>query len=36
MARVAESITALLIGVNGRYKTHAGVKITGLPERPWG
>jgi NADPH-dependent F420 reductase len=35
MARVAESITALLIGVNGRYETHAGVKLTGLPPNLW-
>ncbi len=35
MARIAESLTALLIGVNVRYKTHAGVRLTGLGERPW-
>jgi NADPH-dependent F420 reductase len=35
MARIAESLTALLIGVNARYKTHAGVRVTGLPERRW-
>jgi NADPH-dependent F420 reductase len=35
MARIAEALTALLIGVNARYKTHAGVKLTGLSERPW-
>jgi NADPH-dependent F420 reductase len=35
MARIAESLTALLIGVNARYKTHAGIKVTGLGERPW-
>jgi NADPH-dependent F420 reductase len=34
-ARVAESLTALLIGVNARYKTHAGVRLTGLPDRLW-
>ena len=28
--RIAESLTALLIGVNIRYKTHAGIRITGL------
>jgi len=33
-ARVVEAITALLIGINRRYKTHtAGLRITGL-ERP--
>jgi NADPH-dependent F420 reductase len=35
MARIAESLTALLIGVNARYKTHAGVRLTGLGDRPW-
>jgi NADPH-dependent F420 reductase len=34
-ARIAESLTALLIGVNARYKTHAGVRLTALPERLW-
>lgn len=29
-ARITESLTALLIGINIRYKTHAGLKITGL------
>ena len=33
MARIAESLTALLIGVNARYKTHAGIRLTGLPDR---
>lgn len=32
MARLVEPLTALLIGINGRYRTHAGVRITGLPE----
>ena|SRR5256885_694203 len=33
-ARVVESITALLIGLNIRYKVHsAGVRFTGLPDR---
>jgi NADPH-dependent F420 reductase len=30
MARITESLTALLIGINVRYKTHAGIKITGV------
>jgi len=31
-ARIVESITALLIGLNIRYKVHsAGVRFTGLP-----
>jgi 8-hydroxy-5-deazaflavin:NADPH oxidoreductase len=29
-SRTTESLTALLIGINARYKTHAGIKITGL------
>jgi 8-hydroxy-5-deazaflavin:NADPH oxidoreductase len=35
MARIAESLTALLISVNARYKTHAGVRLTDLPDRLW-
>ena len=31
-ARIVEQLTALLISVNVRYKTHAGIKLTGLPE----
>src|SRR5918992_4209545 len=34
-ARTTESLTALLIGINSRYKTHAGIRVTALPERPW-
>ncbi|MFY9488764.1 MAG: NADPH-dependent F420 reductase [Solirubrobacterales bacterium] len=34
-ARIAEQITALLIGVNIRYKTHAGIRFTDLPDREW-
>jgi NADPH-dependent F420 reductase len=31
-ARIVESITALLIGINMRYKVHsAGIRFTGLP-----
>jgi 8-hydroxy-5-deazaflavin:NADPH oxidoreductase len=29
-ARTTESLTALLIGINARYKTRAGIKITGI------
>jgi NADPH-dependent F420 reductase len=29
-ARIAEQLTSLLISVNARYKTHAGIRITGL------
>jgi 8-hydroxy-5-deazaflavin:NADPH oxidoreductase len=29
-ARIVETITPLLIGINVRYKAHAGIKLTGL------
>ena len=32
MARIVEQLTPLLISVNSRYKTHAGIRLTGLPE----
>jgi hypothetical protein len=35
MARITESLTALMISVNSRYKAHAGVRITGLPDELW-
>ena len=35
MARITESLTALLISVNARYKAHAGIRLTGLPEGLW-
>jgi NADPH-dependent F420 reductase len=31
-ARIAETLTPLLISINARYKTRAGIRITGLPE----
>ncbi|MFN0124183.1 MAG: NADPH-dependent F420 reductase [Blastocatellia bacterium] len=31
-SRVVESMTALLIGLNIRYKTHTGIRVTGLRE----
>jgi NADPH-dependent F420 reductase len=31
MARIVEPLTAMLIGINGRYKTHAGIRVMGLP-----
>jgi NADPH-dependent F420 reductase len=31
-ARIVEPLTALLIGINTRYKTHTGIRITGLPQ----
>jgi 8-hydroxy-5-deazaflavin:NADPH oxidoreductase len=35
MSRTTESLTALLISVNARYKAHAGICITSLPDRLW-
>ena len=35
MARTTEALTALLISVNARYKTHAGIRLTDLPEQLW-
>ncbi|HEV3033972.1 MAG TPA: NADPH-dependent F420 reductase [Solirubrobacteraceae bacterium] len=35
MARTTEALTALLIAVNARYKAHAGVRLTSLPEALW-
>jgi len=35
MARLTEQMTALMIAINVRYKAHAGVKITGLPDELW-
>jgi NADPH-dependent F420 reductase len=35
-ARIAEQLTPLLISINVRYKTHAGLKLTGLGDAdPW-
>jgi NADPH-dependent F420 reductase len=36
MARIVEQLTPLLISINARYKTHAGIRIAGLPDGdPW-
>jgi NADPH-dependent F420 reductase len=35
MARIAESLTALMISINTKHKTHAGIRVTGLPDDPW-
>ncbi len=35
MSRTTESLTAMLIAVNSRYKAHAGIRLTGLPEDLW-
>ena len=35
-ARIVEQLTPLLISINVRYKAHAGIRFTGLPETdPW-
>ncbi len=31
-ARIVEQLTPLLISINARYKTHAGIRLTGLPD----
>ena len=37
MARIAEQLTPLLISINVRYKAHAGIRVTGLPDDDhWG
>ena len=37
MARIVEQLTPMLISINARYKTHAGIRINGLPEADhWG
>lgn len=35
MARLVEGMTALMISINARYKTRAGVRITALPDDLW-
>ena len=35
MARLVEGITPLLISINARHKTHAGIRFTELPEPKW-
>jgi NADPH-dependent F420 reductase len=32
MARIVETLTPMLISINTRYKTHAGLRVTGLPD----
>ncbi len=32
MARIVEQLTPMLISVNSRYKAHAGIRLTGLPD----
>jgi hypothetical protein len=35
MARITESLTALMIAVKVRHTTHAGIRMTGLPDALW-
>jgi 8-hydroxy-5-deazaflavin:NADPH oxidoreductase len=35
MARITESLTALMIAMNIRHKTHTGIRVTGLPDTLW-
>jgi NADPH-dependent F420 reductase len=35
MARIVEQLTPMLISINSRYKTHAGIRIAGLPDGHW-
>jgi len=35
VARITESLTALLISINARHKCHAGIRVTGLPAERW-
>jgi 8-hydroxy-5-deazaflavin:NADPH oxidoreductase len=35
MASIVEPLTALLISMNARYKSHAGIRVTGLPDDLW-
>ena len=34
-ARLIEGLTPLLISINARHKTHAGIRFAGLPEPKW-
>jgi NADPH-dependent F420 reductase len=34
-SRTAEALTAMLIAINARYKVHAGIRFTGLPDALW-
>jgi 8-hydroxy-5-deazaflavin:NADPH oxidoreductase len=37
MARIVEQLTPMLISINSRYKAHAGIRLTGLPDADhWG
>jgi 8-hydroxy-5-deazaflavin:NADPH oxidoreductase len=34
MSRIVESMTALMISINAKYKAHAGISIANLPDHP--
>ncbi|HEX3318871.1 MAG TPA: NADPH-dependent F420 reductase [Solirubrobacteraceae bacterium] len=34
MSRIAETLTALLISINAKYKAHAGIRVANLPDHP--
>ncbi|MDE3070017.1 MAG: NADPH-dependent F420 reductase [Acidobacteriota bacterium] len=36
LSRITESLTALLISVNSRHKTHAGIRLMRVPDEQWG
>jgi NADPH-dependent F420 reductase len=38
VSRIVEQLTPLLISINSRYRAHAGIRVTGLPDGadPWG
>ncbi|MBA3842373.1 MAG: hypothetical protein H0X39_07095, partial [Actinobacteria bacterium] len=33
-ARALEGLTAVIVNVNRRYKAHAGIRVTGVPDQP--
>lgn len=35
MARITESLTALLMTVNARHRTHTGIRLTRVPDERW-
>jgi 8-hydroxy-5-deazaflavin:NADPH oxidoreductase len=34
ISRIVESLTALLISINAKYRAHAGIRIANLPDHP--
>jgi NADPH-dependent F420 reductase len=35
LARIVEQLTPLLISINARYRVHAGIRVTNLPDERW-